>query len=302
MQLVKKLSLVLLSTFALSGEAFALPSVGTAERFIPESTGKVDFEGIVEIRDANGGCSASLIRYESSRATDNALILTNGHCVEGDMPKAGEFVLNKPSARSFNIMEPRDGQTTIGKLRATKLIYATMTKTDLAIYSVDKTFQDIESQYRIRPFTLASKRAAVGLPIEIASGYWRRGYVCEIEAIIPSMKEADWTWTTSIRYSRPGCETIGGTSGSPIVASGTRDVVGINNTANESGQICTMNNPCEVDTAGKRSAHEGYSYGQQTFWIYSCLDQNLNFDLRNPKCELPGGARAGFRASRVTVR
>ncbi len=299
MQLMKKLSLVLISAFALSSEAFALPSVGTNQRFIPESTGKVDFEGVLEIRDGSGGCSASLIRYESSRATDLALVLTNGHCVESGMPKAGEFILNKPSARRFNIVDPRDGQDIIGSLKATKLIYATMTKTDISIYSLDMAYQDIESKFGIRPFTLASKRPAVGLSIEIASGYWRRGYVCAIEAIIPMIKEAGWSWKTSIRYSRPGCETIGGTSGSPIVASGTRDVIGINNTGNESGQLCTMNNPCEVDSAGKPSAHKGYSYGQQTFWIYSCLDRDLNFDLRNPNCELPGGARAGFRAARV---
>ena len=113
-----------------------------------------------------------------------------------------------------------------------------------------------------------------------------------ISVVIPTLNEGAWSWKTSLRYSRPGCETIGGTSGSPIVEAGTQTVVAINNTGNEDGQKCTENNPCEVDRDGKVTYERGLSYGQQTFWIYSCLDKNLNFDLKTPTCRLPGGAMA----------
>ena len=85
------------------------------------------------------------------------------------------------------------------------------------------------------------------------------------------MEEAGWSWTDSIRYSEPGCDTIGGTSGSPIIEEGTRVVVGVNNTSNESGQTCTMNNPCEVSKSGRKTVRKGYSYGQQTYQFYGCL-------------------------------
>ncbi|MEN0059976.1 MAG: hypothetical protein AAGB31_14140, partial [Bdellovibrio sp.] len=108
-----------------------------------------------------------------------------------------------------------------------------------------------------------------------------------VEAFVPQLKEAQWTMQHSIRYSRPGCEVIGGTSGSPVIRSGSRIVVGVNNTGNESGRNCTMNNPCEIDENGKMTAHKGYTYGQQTYWVYSCLNQYNEVDLQTPGCLLP---------------
>ena len=66
-----------------------------------------------------------------------------------------------------------------------------------------------------------------------------------IDKFIFMVKEANWTFKDSIRYT-DGCDTIGGTSGSPIIEAGTRTVIGVNNSANESGRKCTMNNPCEI--------------------------------------------------------
>ena len=97
----------------------------------------------------------------------------------------------------------------------------------------------------------------------------------------------------SIRYTQPGCETIGGTSGSPIVLAGTDQTIGINNTGNEDGEKCTMNNPCEIDRDGKMTADRGASYGQNVALIYSCLDSQLRLDLSLKTCRLPGGARSG---------
>lgn len=62
--------------------------------------------------------------------------------------------------------------------------------------------------------------------------------------------------------------------------------MGVNNTGNESGLQCLMNNPCEIDDHGNVSAHEGYSYGQQTYTIYSCLNQYNEIDLNVPGCQL----------------
>ena len=90
----------------------------------------------------------------------------------------------------------------------------------------------------------------------------------------------------SVRYSRPGCETIGGTSGSPVVLAGTRTVVAVNNTGNDDGDRCTMNNPCEIDEHGQVTAEQGYSYAQQTSWIYTCLDSTGNLNLNQAGCKL----------------
>ncbi|MBC7464820.1 MAG: serine protease, partial [Bdellovibrio sp.] len=81
-------------------------------------------------------------------------------------------------------------------------------------------------------------------------------------------------------------ETIGGTSGSPITKAGTKIVIGINNTGNEDGQKCTMNNPCEIDLQGNITFTKGVSYGQQTYQIYSCLNTARELDLTVQGCLL----------------
>jgi len=72
-----------------------------------------------------------------------------------------------------------------------------------------------------------------------------------------------------------------------VIKAGTRTVIGVNNTINEDGETCTMNNPCEVDQNGNRSAHRGYGYGQETYWVYSCLNQYNEIDLSVAGCLLP---------------
>ncbi len=132
---------------------------------------------------------------------------------------------------------------------------------------------------------------AAGSQMRVISGYWKKIYACQIDGFVNVLREDQWTFTDSIRYSKPGCETIGGTSGSPIVDPTSREVIGINNTGNENGEECTMNNPCEVDTDGTITADEGTSYGQQMYTIYGCINAQSQFDLTVATCKLPGGRR-----------
>ena len=161
-----------------------------------------------------------------------------------------------------------------------------MTDTDSALYRLKETYNDLK-KLGIEAFELSENRPQVGDNIEIISGYWERGYSCQIDDFIFRLKEASWTFVDSIRYTNTGCKTIGGTSGSPIIDSDTRLVVGVNNTANESGRRCSMNNPCEVDENNSVTVRRGATYGQQTYLIYSCLNSQNEFDLQLPGCELP---------------
>jgi hypothetical protein len=161
-----------------------------------------------------------------------------------------------------------------------------MTNTDVSFYELDKTYAQIYAATKVSPFTLDSLRPSLAQPIEIISGYWDRGYSCEIDNFVFKMKEGQWTWTDSIRYTS-GCDTIGGTSGSPLIAKGEKRVIGINNTSNEDGQKCTVNNPCEVSASGDISAEKGIRYGQQTYNVYTCLTPDFKFDLTLAGCDLP---------------
>ncbi len=85
--------------------------------------------------------------------------------------------------------------------------------------------------------------------MSIPSGYWKRVWNCAVDGFVPTVREDQWSWRDSIRYNA-GCDTIGGSSGSPIVDDATGAVIGVNNTGNESGGRCTLNNPCEVASNG----------------------------------------------------
>jgi V8-like Glu-specific endopeptidase len=302
MKSVSQLSFAFLIALASTGSAFAVPVGLPNEQIVPFEGADVDFEGTVSIGSRmTGGCSAAIVRYETSLPTDPAMVLTNGHCLEGGMMGHGQFIINEGSKRSFTVLDPKnpDREAGLGKIRAKMVIYGTMTRTDIALYGLEETFEEIEAKMGIRPLVLSSRPAEAGVRIEIPSGYWRTGYACEIETVVPTLKEGEWIWKDSLRYSEPGCDTKGGTSGSPIVAAGTRTVIAINNTGNESGEECTMNNPCEVDRDGKIFYEKGLSYGQQIHWIYSCLDQDLNFDLLLESCVLPGGTKDKTDSKRV---
>lgn len=240
-----------------------------------------DFEGIVKLSN----CSGSLIAFNGQPLSSKAIVMTNGHCIQkpGGYLNPGEVWVNRPMRRSMKIF---DKNMRLHKVQSSKILYATMTNTDVAFYELTESYEEILAKTNVRPFLLDSMRPMEGISIEIISGYWDRGYSCEIDGFVFNIREGAWTFTDSIRYTA-GCDTIGGTSGSPIIAKGERRVVAINNTSNESGERCTLNNPCEVDEAGSVTVRKGVRYGQQTFNTYSCLTPDYQFELNRRGCELP---------------
>jgi hypothetical protein len=52
--------------------------------------------------------------------------------------------------------------------------------------------------------------------------------------------------------------------------------------------MCTLNNPCEVAPDGTTKAIQGQSYGQQTWWITTCVNGSRQLDLAVAGCKLPG--------------
>lgn len=242
-----------------------------------------DFEGIVKLSN----CSGALIRFNGQPTTSKAIVLTNGHCyltgAYSGMLKPGEVAMGRTLSRDLKLF---NDQKRAVNVKAVKVLYATMTNTDIALYELAESYDSIMSRFKIEPFTLESSRPLIGMSIDIISGYWERGYSCELEAFVFELREENYMFRDSIRYS-PGCNTVGGTSGSPILLKGTRNVIAINNTANENGKRCTMNNPCEINESGVVTVLKDKKYGQQTYNIYSCLRPDFQIDLALPGCTLP---------------
>ncbi|MFC4607806.1 serine protease [Streptomyces maoxianensis] len=240
----------------------------------------VDFAGTVALSN----CSGSVVRMPASEPDDPALVLSNGHCIESGFPAAGEVIVDQPSSRSFGLLNSAGSR--VATLRAGKIAYATMTDTDVSLYQLTSTYQQIQSRYGIKALELNAAHPVRGTAIKVVSGYWKRIYSCDIDGFAYRLKEGEWTWKDSVRYTS-SCNTIGGTSGSPVIDNATGKVVAVNNTGNEDGLRCTDNNPCEVDENGTVTVRPGINYAQQTYGIVPCVGLDNKIDLGRPGCALP---------------
>lgn len=245
-----------------------------------ETVQEVNFAGTVALSN----CSGSLVSLPNSTPEDNAFVLSNGHCLESGMPGPGEVIVDQPSSRSFGLLDASANE--VGTLTATTIAYATMTDTDVSLYELDQTYADIKDEFQIDALAVSAERPSQGTAITVVSGYWQETYACDIDDFVYELHEADWIWKDSMRYT-DACQTKGGTSGSPVIDNATNEVIGVNNTGNENGAECTMNNPCEVDENGDVTVREGTNYGQQTHTITSCVDEGNVVNLDRDDCTLP---------------
>ncbi len=272
------------TAFALPRPGEVLPNPGVTALMVEDPSMAYDYSGIARLSN----CSGALVRFEGSLPSDKAMILTNGHCVSragGGMIAPNQFVANEASTRTFKFLN-HDGSIGSANVAATKIIYATMTGSDMALYQLASTFEQLSSNFAVDALTIASDHPELNDPIEILSGYWQTGYSCHIDQFIFKMQEDQYFWTDSVRYSSDGCHTIHGTSGSPVISKTSGKIVAINNTGNDDGGRCTMNNPCEISDRGDVTFKKGLSYAQQTHVVYSCLNSRGEIDLSMAGCKL----------------
>jgi V8-like Glu-specific endopeptidase len=285
--------LIALMAAALTGGALAVgtASAATAAPTAPAASAgslaptaavkAVDFHAIVALSN----CSGSVVRGPKSTDNDPAMVLTNGHCSELGMPGPGQVITNRSSRRSFTLLNP-SGSGSLGTLRATQIEYSTMTDTDVTLYKLSTTYAQLKSRYGTDALRLSPDHPVAGTQISVVSGYWRRIYSCKIDGFVYRLKESSWTWKDSVRYTST-CNTIGGTSGSPVIGDSSGQVVAVNNTGNEDGERCTLNNPCEVDENGTVTVHQGTNYAQETYILARCLVAGSDVDLTSSDCALP---------------
>jgi len=267
-------ALCLAASFAAPASASAAPA-GTAA---PTLAVAADLTATIRLNN----CSASLVRYPTSVSTDRAMMLTNGHCYEGGFLAAGQVLTNRTSSRRGTLLNPSG--SAVGTVTADRLLYATMTGTDVSLYRLTSTFASIRSATGQSPRTISASHPVAGNSF-IPSGFFARVFACNIAGFVPTLREDVWTWHDSLKFNS-ACMTIHGTSGSPVVSTATGEVVGINNTGNDNGQLCTLNNPCEVAANGSTTAIQGQGYGQETYWFTTCLTASRTIDLNISGCLL----------------
>ena len=238
-----------------------------------------DFRGTVALSN----CSGAVVRFPTSQPTQRALVLTNGHC--HDYLDRRQVLVDRRYTRRVLLLA-RDGSVAAA-IRTDRLVYATMYRTDVALYRLRRTYVELRDRYGVRALTLADHGPRRGTALTIPSGYWATTYHCQAAGIVHTVREADWRWRSSLRFAKTrSCQMVGGTSGSPVMNPSTRRVLAVNNTANEDGQRCTLDNPCEVDAQGRITVDEGRRYGQQTWWLTTCVRDGL-LDLSIRGCKMP---------------
>jgi hypothetical protein len=234
--------------------------------------------GAVELQ----GCVGSVVRVPASRPKDPALLLTNGHCVEGKRPAPGTALVNRPADRKVPIAD-RQGYPQ-ATARANRLVYATMTGTDIALYRLDKTYAQLKAE-GAKVFRLGSTPVRAGASLTMA--YTSTRLHCTAEAVVPRLREGGYEQGHAIRYATgKDCAPWHGMSGSALLGSDGSTVVAIHNTHNEAGERCTDNNPCEVTAKGAVTSVRGRAYGQQVNLIAACVTEGSKLSLSRPGCTL----------------
>ncbi|EHN10441.1 hypothetical protein PAI11_27180 [Patulibacter medicamentivorans] len=252
-----------------------------------------DMRGAAKI----GGCSASVVRARGARAGDPALLLTNGHCVD-PRPKSGTALADRPVPTPVQLLG-RDG-TPIARSLTDRLLYATMTGTDVALYRLTDSYQRLE-QTGVRVLTLASRGPKPGDRVSLLTHQELKR--CRIDIIVPTLREAGYEQQNALRYvAGDGCRSQRGDSGAPLIDDGSGQVVAINNTHNsgerdptpeeiEAGDFepkpgvpCAEGNPCEVGPDGRIVNLVGRSYGQQAAGLAACIAPGSRLRLDRPGC------------------
>ena len=243
------------------------------ESLIPDAR----FEGIVGLSN----CSGALVAFKGMPKSKKALVMTNGHCVPGTSDNVS--VANQAVTREFRLF---DSQMKLYPLTSDLLIYGTLKDTDLAFYRTTLTYEEIEKQFGVEALTLDDQLVPLGTKIDVVSGLWREITSCEVESIVPILREDQYVMKNSVRYSET-CKTRGGFSGSPVIEQNTRTVVAIHNTGNNGKLDCSYNNPCEQNENGELIFQTPRRrYAQQFYQMYGCLDENFDIDLGLPSCNV----------------
>jgi hypothetical protein len=238
-------------------------------------------------------CSAAVFRTPTSQDADPALLLTNGHCVE-PRPAPGATISDRRDRRTVTINGP-DGNA-IARTSTTRLLAATMTVTDIAVFRLARTYAQL-ADAGVKVLSLTGEGPQPGDDLAVLSGRWQERFSCRIDALVPTLREGGYEQHDALRYvADPGCRPGPGTSGSPLVDERTREIVAIHNTHNDGqGTPCEPNNPCEVGPDGTATAVQDGAYAQQTAGLASCLLAGSRLDLSSPPCPLrASGDSAGM--------
>lgn len=250
-----------------------------------------------EIDQGTGGfpafpsCESSIVRTAASQDDDPALLLTNGHCIPNvdtsmKIPEKGAVIVDKKVDAPLAFADA--GGYAFSTARIDRLLFATMTGTDVALYRLDTSFADLERK-GVRVLRVADAPPKVGDTVTLmaADPFMGGPRGCTIEAVVPTLREAGYEQHDSLRMAEAErCVSQGGYSGAALLAPDGKTIVGVNNTSNHDGEKCKLDNPCEVSADGEKKIFRERPYGQQIVELNDCVAAGSVLDLDAAACDL----------------
>jgi len=240
-------------------------------------------------------CSGSFVAFEGYQPDHKGLYMTNGHCTKlnglfGKYMEPNQIVVNVPNRKKIKLLINEEGLFGQKKVTLTtsKLLFATMSVRDIAIYELDLTYGEILDQFKIDPFIIKGTQSLKKHDlIEIPSGFWGLRWFCRFRRVSENnVQSGQYIWKETLILNRCDQEIVGGTSGSPTILSGTNWVVGLHNAYDFSTHNrCSETDACEIDGEGKVLSRKGDSFSQNIDFLLDCLDENSIFIPE--QCELP---------------
>jgi hypothetical protein len=242
------------------------------------------------------GCTATVFIMPGMTDDRKALLVTNGHCTGmGDykwdgrnFPSPGEFFIDRDLQAHEKSMLTifKEGSQDGKRFGIEKIVFATLTGSDLAVIEINATYRDLRSLgYRI--FDIAKSLPANGTKLLLHSYFLDYHGVCTVDHLVPALVEGPYEWNNVIRMKlSDGCRVYPGVSGSPGIIEGSNTIYAIANTEFTGlGKDCGIMDPCEKDMATgtlKQGAVQ-QSYAIPTAPLNGCYDgasARFNFTLR----------------------
>jgi hypothetical protein len=250
------------------------------------------------------GCTGTVFIMPVMSGEQNALVLTNGHCLDvGDYEWQGarhlrpnQFLFNYGIDKANHSMSVFRSRGKGGNNYAMKrIVFGTITVTDLAIIELDVTYSSLKgSGYRV--YQLARHMPKMGMTLEFRSYNQNFDGICRVHGIVPSVVEGPYAWTNVVKMElNEKCRIYPGVSGTPGILKNTNEIYAVGNTEYTSeGKECDIMNPCERDVAsGKlRPGLPTQTYAMPTAPLYDCYNTNISyfdFDMMGCKLKNAGG-------------
>jgi secreted trypsin-like serine protease len=233
----------------------------------------------------SAGCSVAVVRVAASRPTDHAMVLTNGHCVT-PRPRPGRADVDRAERHRVALNDATSNA--VARATTTRLLYATMTGTDVALYRLERSYAELAAR-GVPARELATTGPALGDRLVMHAGALQTTYACTVGALVPTVREAGWTQRNVVRYATDdSCLPEGGSSGSPLIDPRTGRIVAVHNTHSYGdGKPCSEGNPCEVAGDGTVTSVKGRGYAQDVAGLAACISSGSRLNTSTRACALP---------------